>query len=1084
MNDQKIATYTFLPWLRQGINSKISQPDTLALKDGPKKRAAVKITMQAASDRSEVDPLPVEGEIQILGPGDVIGINPRAIFRTEPRNWVTDFEPNYLAFIEFYFEDFPWRFTPARAVEISGGLPGGAKHTKLRPWLYLIVLEEGEDQPLFAAGPLPAIALTDQSDPNHIFPPAEQAWAWAHVHVSRDVTNEGASTASQTVRSLENLVRQNPDEAYSRLLCPRKLKPLTGYHAYLIPAFEVGRLAGLGLPTTGVDTLAASWGSNQNEYPVYYQWYFRTGERGDFESLVDLLEARPVDERVGIRNMDMQKKSFNVPGIRDELGEQPVMGLEGALKSPQARSRPDIWPPPDPDDYPALLTGLETQVNLQDTLLEPPPGIEVHPDPVISPPLYGRWHAGQKRLEVGEAGWVNELNQDPRLRVPAGFGTEVIQNGQEGYMQRAWQQLGDVLRANQKIRQLQLSIASSQAVFTRFLEPLPPEEIIAVTHQVHTRILGSPTTIRHQVKASRLPQAALRATFRRLTRPRGAMMRKLAPADSGKPADMLTKLNTGQITAAPPKVQPANQISLADAAAGLLPDWIPDWLKRILLWHYTPWLLALTLGALMLINLVLAFSPAAAVLGMLGAGSAAVGIWIQQRARLSEQISETLTAEKLTPEQIQAVAPRPNFRIMVEGQAPPPGSTPPGDEDSPDAANFRSALLDLHARFRVPLPEQIQKIALDFSKTKRTLLQALKPVNVIPTRFERILAIPDTLKYPSPFRTPIPVQVMAHPIFRDAMYKPLRDISTELLIPNLNLILNNSITLMETNPKFIEAYMVGLNHEMASELLWRTYMTDQRGSYFRQFWDVSEIVNRDPGKDAAQLEEDLSDIRPLHSWGSSTDLGTHENRPLPRGGAAESKLVLVVRGDLFKKYPSTIIFAQKAKWVDDEEDDFLPPRKIRVLDEAHPQQNRKDPIFKAEVEPDIKFIGFDLTASIVKGDPKPPETDGDPGDPGWFFVLQQRPGEPRFGMDIVGTEALETQPTEWNELTWNHLGPPDAVEIIDLSVTQTLNADDDSPDKKITWGSNAADMAYILFQAPVMVAVHAADMLDLEKNDG
>ena len=31
--------------------------------------------------------------------------------------------------------------------------------------------------------------------------------------------------------------------------------------------------------------------------------------------------------------------------------------------------------------------------------------------------------------------------------------------------------------------------------------------------------------------------------------------------------------------------------------------------------------------------------------------------------------------------------------------------------------------------------------------------------------------------------------------------------------------------------------MVGLNHEFARKLLWREYPTDQRGSYFRQFWD-------------------------------------------------------------------------------------------------------------------------------------------------------------------------------------------------------------------------------------------------------
>ena len=33
------------------------------------------------------------------------------------------------------------------------------------------------------------------------------------------------------------------------------------------------------------------------------------------------------------------------------------------------------------------------------------------------------------------------------------------------------------------------------------------------------------------------------------------------------------------------------------------------------------------------------------------------------------------------------------------------------------------------------------------------------------------------------------------------------------------------------------------------------------------------------------------------------------------------------------------------------------------------------------------------------------------------------------------------------------------------------------PTTSFTWGRNAADMAYILYQVPVMVAFHADDML-------
>ena len=119
------------------------------------------------------------------------------------------------------------------------------------------------------------------------------------------------------------------------------------------------------------------------------------------------------------------------------------------------------------------------------------------------------------------------------------------------------------------------------------------------------------------------------------------------------------------------------------------------------------------------------------------------------------------------------------------------------------------------------------------------------------------------------------VTVMAHPIFTQPMYRPLRDISSEFLVPNLELIPNNTISLMETNQRFIEAYMVGLNHEMGCELLWREFPTDQRGSYFRQFWDVGDVVNRDPAKSQSQIEEALLDITKLHSGIATSDLGTH-----------------------------------------------------------------------------------------------------------------------------------------------------------------------------------------------------------------
>src|SRR5512140_1232786 len=129
----QLPTYSFLPWLRRGIANKITAQDH---DTNIKLRASVQVQLTLTGDGIGA-PLtqPVNRDIQLFGPGDVIGIESRAIIRTDPRNWITNFEPNYLPAIEFYDEDFPWRYTPAA--------PDGTR-TRLRPWIMLLVVKETE----------------------------------------------------------------------------------------------------------------------------------------------------------------------------------------------------------------------------------------------------------------------------------------------------------------------------------------------------------------------------------------------------------------------------------------------------------------------------------------------------------------------------------------------------------------------------------------------------------------------------------------------------------------------------------------------------------------------------------------------------------------------------------------------------------------------------------------------------------------------------------------------------------------------------------------------------------------------------
>src|SRR5580765_578537 len=111
---EPIATYSFLPWLRQGLANNITTADS---DTSVKLRSSIPVRLTVSPTKLDGKPGAdefVQQKVELYGPGDIVGIDAKAIVKTEPRNWITNFEPNYLPFIEFYEEDFPWRYTPAR----------------------------------------------------------------------------------------------------------------------------------------------------------------------------------------------------------------------------------------------------------------------------------------------------------------------------------------------------------------------------------------------------------------------------------------------------------------------------------------------------------------------------------------------------------------------------------------------------------------------------------------------------------------------------------------------------------------------------------------------------------------------------------------------------------------------------------------------------------------------------------------------------------------------------------------------------------------------------------------------------------
>jgi hypothetical protein len=392
--------------------------------------------------------------------------------------------------------------------------------------------------------------------------------------------------------------------------------------------------------------------------------------------------------------------------------------------------------------------------------------------------------------------------------------------------------------------------------------------------------------------------------------------------------------------------------------------------------------------------------------------------------------------------------------------------------DSVEARNFRTAATRFNQRLAIQ-PTEPQLVTFDLANAHTKLSDATRATAVFPqlvARQVRFTFNPAWLLEPEHL-----VPAMAYPDFPDPMYEKLRDISSELFLPNLQLVPPNTISLLVTNPEFIEAYMTGLNHEFGRELLWREYPTDQRGSYFRQFWDVKGIITDDshltPEK-RAELADTYKDIVPMDTWTSTSKLGTHRHPARPPG----RQLVLLVRGELLKKYPNTIVYAQRAHIFSDEHgtpDPTKDPVIVEVKTEAEMHAEILFPMFRAEVEPDIRFFGFDLTPDAAKGADNPQKPTDDCG---YYFIIQQVPGEPRFGMDVEFDPDLPNKVT-WDDLSWDKFAS--AMRFIDTSTPPAAGFFNGlTSAEKAQWGSHSADMASILYQQPVMIAVHAKEMLE------
>lgn len=1198
-----LANYYFVPSLRQGLAAAIPENDEQGNPVVFTNRAHFSVDV-AVNGTGFAAAETLQKEVELYGPGDIIGFDPRAVSRTDPRNNVGDFEPNYFPMIEFATgPDFPWRYTAKQFHSASGNL---------EPWIALIVLiaeslttsteqieKEFEEGDRRLTDQNPFITVNSQTS----LPDCNESKWWAHVQLTADdsiVDADGNINHSDLQEELERAVRNNPERVASRLLCTRRLRPGVLYNAFVVPTFELGRIAtglaprnlGNGIEPNSTTHAWDNASSNPIDLPYYYKWEFRTGLRGDFEHLVRLLEPRQLSG-LGKRKLDCSNPGYGMTNftrveanIPDDHPDYRVTEMEGALKSTDTVYTPwgkdSAWIGNEPHVF---------QTELAEKLLNRPKADEETPSeepPVVGPPVYGRWHRGRKAINSQyvrpgpeNTGWLDELNLDPRHRVVSGLGTEVVKRQQEELMAAAWDQLGAVDEANEQLRRAQLAREVSGCTEKR-LKSLSLADYIRSTSPLTNRVKDTSTgnTLAVTLRESRIPDAVLDPAFRRIARKRGSI-RKRQRFDGKPKSDILQRFNDESIQPAGPHPTPGGMVDMCEITNKLiesisLTNEPPNFTSTppgsqppgefVYSVEVTPpeseqtvdlevsstpgdttfptefisldkinsghWHLSLDLPAI----------PASGGSGgttFSGGGVTDTGGGVTDPGggdpwqpefyffNLTLRATDNGTPPRTTLHRmfIHAYRGGTAWTISAENE-----SLPPVFPNFPESSRFctKNITSDLlnNPEIRNGLNEKdlnildatremmdgflasdappAAKLSVDLNAMKQTLQEALDPEVTIPSRVLRRVNMQDVIRLGD-----VLDRVMAAPEFPQPMYEPLRDISQDLLLPGLEKVPQNTISLLKTNSRFIESYMVGLNHEFSRELLWREYPTDQRGSYFRQFWDVAELVPTqtelttllhnflsqynvynvaDLSSDVKEnilnryrerlgdytqlteqerddtvtellheelLEEHYKDIKKLHTWQGSK-LGTNKHRP-------GEDLVLIIRGDLLKRYPNTVIYAVEAVPINNG-NDGVQPNMPEFTDNENPG-TIKYPIFKGSLPPDVYFLGFDMSEQQAWG------CDGS----GWYFVLEERISEPRFGLDAPSDTVLD----DWDDLAWHHFGLEDQFETY-------LNVTSGEPSNKISgsfdtsdWNlhSSSSTISNIVLQKPVRIFVHAKQML-------
>ena len=175
---------------------------------------------------------------------------------------------------------------------------------------------------------------------------------------------------------------------------------------------------------------------------------------------------------------------------------------------------------------------------------------------------------------------------------------------------------------------------------------------------------------------------------------------------------------------------------------------------------------------------------------------------------------------------------------------------------------------------------------------------------------------------------------------------------------------NDAAGLLSINSDFVEALIVGANHELARELLWRGVPLNRTSTLLTRFFE-------------SRVSAAPRDVTPISDWKSEDWLGSHIS--------LGERSILILRSRLISHLSETAIFLAKAE----PDGPYRKPGSTQIF-----------PLFRGFVGLDTTYFGFEISPEDMASDQA------------WYFVIQELSGATRFGLD----EVAPTTMTTWNDL--------------------------------------------------------------------